>query len=372
MRNAFKALGHNVITCGPHGENYGGECLSKHDIPLYDKRDKPEYWTYTEILAKVKEKYGDIKLDFILQIEPNFHFCGDKPKDIPCFYWAIDFHRGGMNLINAARKGQFDHIFVALDWAIPYFEANGFKQEQLSWLPLAFDSTRIPEGLDQIEPECDIVFLGTTGLRTDWLKESPPAAKYRWMGCYEDEALNLEYFTFLEGLNSYGLQKYIGYENSSFEYAERAEYLIRLSEDFNVRIYDRCDPPQYWQALRKGKIGFNCSLRYDLSNKIFEIPAAGRLLCTDYLPMLDNIFQAEELGGTSFPAYHYLSYQTRFQPQFANFDLDYQRLKAMIFEALITYEEKQDEIKETQRWVLDNHSYLNRAKDIQAWAQLYK
>lgn len=343
MINAFKTLGHNVIACGPHGENYDGICLSKHDIPLYDKRDKPEYWSYQEILARVKEKYGDIKLDFILQIEPNFYLCGEKPKDIPCFYYFTDFHRGGSTIIQAAQKGQFDHIFTALDWAIPYFEANGFKREQLSWLPIAFDFTRIPEGLYRIEPECDIVFLGTTGV----------AMGVEKVGEY-DKKLEFHYTTTFIEPDKHGTKKYMGAENLSFEYAERAEYLIRLSEDFKVRIYDRCDPPQYWQALRKGKIGFNCSLRYDICTRVFEIPAAGRLLCTDYLPMLGQVL------GTRY----YLSYETRFQPQFANFDLDYQRLKATIFEALITYEENQNEILETQIWVQRNHSYFNRAKDI--------
>lgn len=356
MINAFKVLGHNVITCGPYGENYKGECLSRHDIPLYDKRDKPEYWSYQEILAKVKEKYSEIKLDFILQIEPNFHFCGEKPKDIPCFYYFTDFHRGGNTIIHAAQQGQFDHLFTALNWSIPYFEANGFKRGQLSWLPIAFDSTRIPEELEQIQPECDIVFLGTSGIGMEVEK----IAEY-------DRDLDIHYtINFIEP-NKHGIKKYLGYENSSFEYAERAEYLIRLSEDFKVRIYDRCDPPQYWQALRKGKIGFNCSLRYDVCTRVFEIPAADRLLCTDYLPML------EYLLGSRYRTRYYLSYETRFQPQFANFELDYQRLKETIFEGLITYEEKQNEIRETQIWIQRNHSYFNRAKEIQAiWTQLYR
>ena len=346
MVRSFKALGHNVSTCGPADKNFDGKLLSKHDIPLYDKANHPETYTYEEIINKHIEKYI-YKPDLIIQTDPHFYLIGDKPKDIISAYWIMDVHRGPNVFRDMAIAGKFDYVFIAQKYYMPIFKSVGLN---CIYLPWAYDDTKIYEH-PEINIECDISFIGNTSLKEkEWFSDDTQYSRL-----YYDKELGLKYIKIINNIpneKKFG----IGWENRSMEYAERTEHLCRLSRDFNVRIYERCyDLVKYSKALSRGRLGFHHSLRRDITLKVFEIPAINRMLITDEIPNLNSIM-TDGVNLKTFKNYY--------QPQFAGFDLDYEILKKIVDYYLKNKEERNEIAKNGMLQVKNNHTFKNRAQKI--------
>ncbi len=335
---ALKAMGQNVITCGPTEGNYELPLKKGHDIAVLDKKEHPECYTYKEILSQVNEK-----IDLIIQTDSHFYLTGEKPK-IPSIYWIMDVHRSPIIFRQMAVEGKFDHIFIAQRYYLPVFKRLNELKDKCSYLPWAYDSINIFD--ENIEPQCDIVFCGTTGIKN-----------FNKLNRSYDEELNAFYVT---GLDLTGLpiqEKYTGYDNLSFEYADRAELLIRLLKDFDVRIYDfvPVQENKYRKILSRGKICFHHSLRRDITLRVFEGAAMNRLVVADEIPFLDEIMEHRK---------HLIMYRQYYQPQFSGFDLDYEEVYISM-----QYYLKHDQERETiascaKEHVLKNHTFINRAQAV--------
>jgi hypothetical protein len=339
MVNGFKTIGHNVKTCGPARGNYDGELLSKHDIPVYDKVNHPEDYQYDYIVGLYESKYG-YRPDIIIQTDPHFYLIGQKPKDIFCYYWIMDVHRGPVVFRNMATMGHFDKILISQKYYMPVFQRAGLDCVYMPW---AYDDTVIFEQ-PTIEQQCDISFVGTTGIKD---QDSLFNENYEY-----DEELKLKYINLADYANLPNEKKYMSWEEGNLEYADRLEYLIRLSQDFNVRIYERCYGEQYAKALSRGQLGFHCSLRRDITLRVFEVPAINRLLITDDIPYLDGFM------------YYIVHYRKYYQPQFDAFKLDYEEVKESVECCLSNIKERKIMANRSMEYVKNNHTFKHRAEQI--------
>lgn len=341
--NGFKALGHNTITCGPDKGNFSEPLLSKHNIPILDKPNHPETYDYDEIINLYRIKYGYLP-DLIVQLDSHFYFSGKKPKNIPCVYWIADVHRGPTIFRNMAIAGNFDKIFLTQKYYAPVFERVGLD---CSILPWAYDDTCIFE--QNTKAECDIVFVGTTGIKQDILKE------YFALYGEFDKELDLHYYR-MHDLASLPIEKRLmGWENRSLEYAERAELLVRLSQDFDVRVYERCYGTKLAQVLSRGCMGFHHSLRRDITLRLFEVPAVNRLLIADEIPYLEDYMINKK---------HLVTFRPYYQPIFAGFDLDYEEVKNIACYYLKHSDERCEIAQQGMQHVKKNHTFQCRAKQL--------
>lgn len=335
---AFKRLGHNVITCGPLFGNYAedGELKGTKDIRVYDKKTHPETYTYKEILDKC-----EVKPDLIIQCDPHFYFVGEKPKDIPCAYYIVDVHRGADVFRRMAIEGNFNYVFIAHKLFMPIFQRKGLNTY---WLPRAYDDEFIRE-YPEIEIKCDISFIGETGL-SDELKSFP----------LMDEEIGVRYH---EGSypNIPHERRYRSWDNHSMEYAERAEILIRLSRDYNLRVYEDSPAsrgPNYSKIINRGKIVVNHSLWKDSALRNFEVLASKRGLIADRLPSQDELLC---------DSVHYASYNQYFLPFLSNFDLEYEEIKFLVDFYLKSYSLKHM-ILRGMHYVETYHTFKNRANSL--------
>ena len=323
---AFKDNGHEVCVAGPvYGRNdFGIPAADAVDIDVPDK-PYPERYTYKEILDKCPWTP-----DFILQIEPHFYFTGDKPKDIPSFYWVLDPHRGGIGHRDMALEGSFNAIFLSQPFFVPSYAMHKLK---VFWLAQAFDEKRIQYDPD-IKPECDIAFVGETGIHEDLLVFD----KYDSDGFFFTDKLPDQ----------------IILSSEQREYAERAQLLGYLTEDFDIRIYQK-NIGGYSKIIQKGEVGFNRSLFMDINLRLFEIIACKRLLVTDIVPHLDMLLN---------PGEHFVPYgQFGFDPFNSNFRLDYEQLKEAVDFSLNNV--GRDVIaQQGYNEVMMNHTYKRRAEQM--------
>lgn len=336
VARALKALGHEVVTCGPRYGNYNAPLSDGHDIPVLDKRMHPETYTYNEILNRM-----DKKPDLIFQIDSHFYFVGEKP-DIPCVYWIHDVHRTGDTFRKMAVIGKFDHVFIAQKYYMPIYQRAGLN---CHYLPFGYDDLLVQEQKN-IQPVCDIVFAGSTGILNN-LNHITTTDKATCL----DRDLDVYYYNFKGHLISDPEMKYAAWENNSLEYADRAELLLRLSQDFNVRVYYPDQLDKYSKMISKGILGFHCSLRRDITLRTFEVPACNRLLLTDEIPYLDELMEHKK---------HLITYRKYFQPQFASFDMDYEEVKDFVIYYLKHEEERKQISLEGMNWVKSQHTFKHR------------
>jgi len=304
---------------------------------MHDKREHPETWTYEEILDKC-----DKKPDLILQMDPHFYFVGEKPKDITCAYYVVDVHRGADVFRRMALAGNFDYIFMSHKYFMPIYERVGLN---CFWLPRAYDDNYIKE-FPEIEIECDIVFIGGTGLHKSI--NDFPIIDTKIMSCYHEGPYP----------DKPPWEKYKNWENHTMEYAERAEVLHRLSKDFNLRVYEDTSisrGPIYGKVTNRGKIIVNHSLWYDSALRNFEVLACNRFLITDMLPYQDELLQ---------DGVHYRSYRQYFLPFLDNFKLEYEEIKELV-EWYLKNDKARKYIAEKGRdFVMKYHTFKNRANTI--------
>lgn len=340
--NAFKALGHEVKTCGPAKKNFDGELLGNRDVKVYDRRTHPEKYTYKEILDKAGQSF-----DLILQLDSGFYFTGEKPKDILSAYYLVDMHRGGEVFRNMAIEGNFNIIFTAHKYFMPLLERKGLN---CYWLPRAYDSLYIKD-YKEIEAVADISFCGQTGI-------SKLVSSFSTF----DEQIGIRYHAG-KYMDCSPSEKFLGFENSSFEYAARAEILMRLAKDFDVRIYEETHGINYAKAICRGKINVNRSLYFDSALRNFEVMACNRFLITDELPYQEELFNDKV---------HCRTYRKYYQPQFSNFNLDYEVIRDIVRYYLKNDRERYEIQKRAKEHVEKNHTFINRAERIVRIAERLK
>jgi len=328
MIKALKKNGHEVCVAGPvYGRNDTGQCSPDAvDIDLPDK-PYPERYTYKEILDKCLWKP-----DAILQIEPHFYFTGEKPKEIKSFYWVLDPHRGGYAHRDMAVEGCFDTVFITQPFFSPAYNNYGLKT---LFLPQALDQDRIHHDIN-IEPECDIAFIGETGIHESLLIFD----KYDNSG-----------FAYCDTLPDQIILR-----SEYREYAERAQLIGFLKDKFDVRIYAPQTGSDYCRVIQKGEIGFHRSLFKDIALRIFEIMACRRMLVADNVPYLETVLKNKDEISLLYNQYG-------FDPFLPNFKLDYEEAEQAVEKAL--NDVSRFKIQENgYQFVLNNHTYEKRAEQL--------
>lgn len=332
--HAFKALGHEVITAGP---GYWGR--PPGDIALPDM-PFPETYGYEEVLSRVSGK-----VDLVLQIEPHFYLRGPKPSDIISAYLFTDPHRGGAMWYRMAEQGEFNHVFVGQKFFWPLF--TDLDCDAVHYLPVGFDERRFPpdDPYWHYAPECDIVFVGQTGLANMTFPNKDEVGQFA---------------TTTPRIS--GHEKFAFGFHPGYDYAERGELLYRLCRDFDVRIYSEVwDTPDYFRALRKGVIGFNCSLLHDLSIRCLEVAAAGRLLITDQVDDIPDVFATERPSPRQQSC---VTYDLHYKPFFENFNLSYKEVCRYIKYWLSHTRERENLVALAKDCVWGRHTWRHRANQI--------
>jgi hypothetical protein len=324
---AFKRAGHEVCTIGAV---YGRSDTSiwdqdRADIDLPDK-PYPETYTYDEVIAM-----APWRPNLILQIEPHFYLVGKKPAGIRSAYWVLDPHRGGLGHRDMAWHGHFDAVFITQKWFAESYVLRGMS---LFWLPQAVDSERIKHD-PSIKPECDIAFVGETGVDMTGITY---------------DRVDLDGFRYMTKFS-----QPIKFR-SEHEYHERAVMIDKLSNDFNVRIYEKQTGENYAKIIQKGMMGFHRSLNNDIAIRLFEVMACKRPLVCDHVPHLEELMQ---------PTNHAFFYkQFGYSADLPNFQLEYEMARLMV-SRLIEDTNVRDAIAGMGwRFVLEHHTYDVRVKTI--------
>lgn len=322
---ALRSLGHDVKVCGP---GYWDRNFADFAVP---DKSFPELYSYEEVLEKT-EFNGDL----ILQLEPHFYFHGQKPPGIKSAYYLTDPHRGGHAYYQLAKEGSFDFLFIGQRYYLPLFE--DLYRTYACYLPVAFDSRRF-DILPTIDPICDIAFCGQTGIG---------GLTYD----YQDELG--KYATSVHSLKTWDSGRY-EFSVPTFDYSERAEILLHLMQDFNVRIYEPLYDNRYSKTIQKGTIGFQRSLLNDISIRCYEIMAAGRLLVTDRIPNLDQHFSNRVYCSL------YNSYYKVFT---VNFDLEYKEIHKQVKYYLNHSKERERIAASARDLIWHHHRWQNRAEQL--------
>lgn len=331
---AFRDLGHEITTAGPIIGNLNGNIENKlRDIEVIDRPTHPEYYTYNEILDRMNGKP-----DMILQLDPHFYFTGKKP-DIPCAYYIVDVHRGANVFRKMALTARFDYVFIAHKYFMDLFTCEGLN---CFWLPRAYDSNYIKE-YPEVKIQCDISFCGETGLSED-IETFPHYDNeldlHYHTGCYPDVSPN---------------KRYKNWDNHTMEYSERAEILIRLSKDFNVRVYEKCFGPKYAKTICRGKIVVNHSLWKDSALRNFEVLACKRFLISDIIPNQDSLLKQ---------GHHYIGYKQYFPAFLSNFDMEYEKIKFYASKILNNPKMYDIVVHSGNEFVAKHHTFKHRAQTI--------
>lgn len=324
--SAFKSIPSvNVTTCGPM---YGDE-KDAPDIVLEDK-PFPEMYCYAEVLDHCTKKPN-----LIIQVEPHFYLYDKRKTDPISVCWVLDTHRGAKHLIELPKLGSFDYLFVAHKYYIPLFQDADLNAY---WLPQAFNDKYIPSDLMHMS-ECDIVFIGETGIN-DFESNLDHEDD---IGMYANKIVKHKDDFFKFGFNQ------------SYEYAERAEMLYRLCNDFDVRIYSKITDESYAKVLKQGRIVFNRSLGNDINIRCYEAMASNRLLVTNDIYSQNELFQDR---------IHCRTYRTYFSPLFSNFDVEYLKVYKIMQYYLTFKEELYSIAQQGYDHIRRYHTFKERAKEI--------
>lgn len=211
----------------------------------------------------------------------------------PSAYWVSDAHLGYEYRLKRAR--QFDHVFCAQKWFIEKFAADGIPRERLHYLPHAFEPD-LYRPLNSIE-------------KWDWTFIGYPNSEHRI------ELVD----RFIKELPNY----YFGWRRSGMQgYNE----LDDVNEKYNF-----------------SRLIINDNVLTDVNMRTFEALGAGRLLITQDIPELRELFQSEK---------HLLMYSNLDQAV----ELAKNYLKNDEARLLIAAAGHQE--------VMDKHTYMHRVKTI--------
>jgi len=313
LLRALRQIGHDVFIVGASYSGDSERDKKNVDLLIAD-RPYPHFYDYKEIIG-----LAPWTPDVMFALDPRGAFRGEKPKDVLTCFYGPDPHRAGAFYMSLIQEGQYDMVFIGQGAYKPFF-VKCAPLVEVVWQ--AIDPERFPEEVT-IEPDCDISFVGHTGIGTT--KE------------------------ILSG------QRYSG-QPPSYDYAERAEFLLRLKSDFSVKIYDHVwETPQFSLAIQRGKLGFNRSVLHDIPLRVFEVMAAGRPIVTDwstgafpyYMQGADSIF----------------IYPSFYRPFYENFNVEYGFVKQLISRILDNPKRKEwGRVARDQ--VLTDHTWKNRAEQV--------
>ncbi len=315
LARALRAVGHDVWIIGPNYHNTYGkqvEQAKEADVVLKDV-PYPHFYPYRDVL-----EVSPWTPDVIFAIDPRGALCGEKPKGIVSCFYSTDQHRAGELHMRLIKEGSYDIVFIGQGAYFPFF-AGSAPIVEILWP--AVEASRFPSDIRD-EPVCDIVFVGHSGI----------ASTER----------------FMEG------QRYSGLP-PSYDYAERAEFLLRLSNDFDVRIYsDIWKTPDFCQTLQQGRIGFNRSILHDCSIRNFEVMAAGRVLVADdFLLDYSAFIPTNKTAWVLFPSLY--------RPFYPNFDIEYAYVKGIVTELLENRQERENMGFKARNFALECHTWGTRA-----------
>lgn len=320
---ALRSLGYEVCVMGPGYFERDLSDISLPDVP------HPELYSYEMVLGK-----APWQPDVLINISPHCFMTGAKPPELKSCLYTTDPHREGEMIYRIAAQGSYNVLFLGQ----VYFMRPFYSLPMLvKYLPVGFDERRFPAEALTNEPTCHIVFIGQSGLS----EMSFP---------FRDEC-----GTYTTGTPDLPIpQRYQFSGHPGFDYAQRGELLYRLCRDFEVRIYNNVwQTPNYCQALRKGILGFNCSLLNDISIRILESSAAGRLVVTDDVP---------GLYSSKMPTI--VPFELRWKCFFPNFDLDWFCIKQDIRYWLNHDQEREEMAKAAQDRVFNACTWRHRAQQI--------
>jgi len=204
-------------------------------------------------------------------------------------YWEIDnhIHRGN----DIEKYNRADHVFVAQKGFL-----SCYPKDKTSWLPLAAD------------PD-----------------------KHR---LYEDEPVKYD----------------IGFLGND-TYPRRRDLLDKIGAKFKL-LRSTSDPGEpYSRMLSRCRILFNCSMDNDCNMRVFEAMSIGRLLLTDKVEGMDDLFKDGE---------HYISY-------YGWEDLDRQ-----IGHYLNDGSSRKKIAKAGAAWIRAKHTYQHRLEEILKVMGFYK
>lgn len=324
LSRAFRELGHDLITVGPgYFDRY------EADILLPDKAHV-EYYSYSEVLERLPWSP-----DLLVNIDPHAFCSGEKPAGLCSVFVATDAHRAGELYHRVLEQGSYDWFFCAPPYFLPLFQ--DIPHLKVRFLSVGFDTERF--SFTEIPPECDCSFVGQTGIANLEYDEEDEIGRYTTHPPFSVPQ-SPEKYTF---------------GPPSYDYATRAEFLIRLMRHFNVRIYEPLYDERYQHAIQKGAVGFNCSVLHDIPLRIFEVCAAGRLLITDRVPGIEDLLQ-DKIDCRYYDV-HYL-------PFYKNFDLDYAQVYNLFRYYLDHDREREDIARNARAEVWAKHTWAKRAQRI--------
>ena len=217
--------------------------------------------------------------DLIINVEP-YDFVIAYPGRKSCL-WEIDNHIQQGKKIHDYEK--VDHVFIAQKFFLPLY-----PDKKTSWLPLAADPEK--HRLYSDEPiEYDIGFLGND------------------------------------------------------TYPRRKGLIEKLEKHFKVLRGNSKPGEEYSRKLSRCRLLFNCSMGNDLNMRVFEAMSIGRLLLTDKVPGIDDLFVDGE---------HYISYDSW----------------EMLYKQVVYYLEYLKEANEiaqrASNYIKAKHTYQHRLEEI--------
>ena len=318
------------------GRRYFDRCLTDVELP---PRQHPEYYSYKEVLDQ-SPWIPDLAICF----DPGGFFSGEKPKGLRSILISTDAHRCGAMLREVIKKGSYD-LFVNMQPNYSHFFTDLVKVH--TSIP-AFDERRF--SLDvHTEPVADISFCGQTGLalkEEHWNHPDGQDEVGRYISNLKDRLPpnHLKYeFNFLP----------------SFDYSERGELLYRLSQDFDLRIYEPLWDERLQLALQKGRVGIGCSILRDLSLRSYEVGASGRPLVTDDVRVE---LHAPTTSICAYPLATYLYWSQSYKPFYDNFSLTCGDVRGKVEMALSYNSQKSATFYRERNFA--NHSWKSRAQEI--------
>lgn len=326
---ALREAGHDLVWVGPC---YGDIDIADASI---EDRPHPEYYSYKEIRERLPWDP-----DVLLVMEPHFYL-GDPtgiPRRTHSVFYSLDPHRGAMTHVKAIDVGNYDLVLMA-----QYHYKSLLRDSTLCCiLPQAFDARRFKFMDLGKDPVCDISFVGQTGIAN---MVYPHVDEYGAYATQPPDDLPTDH------------TRYAFHSSFTFDYAERAELLIRLCKDFSVRMYSGVYGDGFVGALQTGKVGFNRSLLSDFSIRPYEVMAAGRFAVTDDI-FKDSSAVDKYLPDDDIPLFLYPTYP--FKPFLPNFECEYIQASRDVAAAL---EYNLTDIGESaHKNIWENCSWSGRAK----------
>ena len=325
--DGLKLLGHEVISIGPR---YWDRNLCDIEVPDHPFPERYSYESVLNLLPWTPQ--------LVLQVEPHFYLTGPKPPELKSCTLILDPHRGARSFRKLAEEGSFNTVFCAQKFYLPLFE--NIPNARTYYLPHALNPVRFNKEQEG-EIRADLAFIGQHGLSA---MEYPYEDDIGRFATHPPTSLPTDH------------RRFAFAENYSFEYAERAEILLRLCRDFHVRIYANLYDNKYQAALQAGAIIVQRSLRYDLTIRCFETMAANRLLICDAIPYQEELFQ-DNIHCRTYPVYG-------FNPLFDNFTIEYEIVRDLVKYYLNHFDEWDTLRKAGYELTWAKHTWESRAKEL--------